>query len=67
MCSTLWYYLNGITETKQIILECIKQKNILDFVECVLSKIDVKSLSDIIPYITSNIVSKHYNEDAQSQ
>jgi hypothetical protein len=52
-----------LDETKQIILECIKQKNISDFVECVLSKIDVKSLSDIIPYITSNIVSKHYNED----
>lgn len=53
-------------KTKENILECIKKENINDFIECLLSKIDVKSLSDIIPYLNSTLISKHYKIDRNS-
>lgn len=52
-----------IDETKEIILEGIKTPNISDFVNMVISQIDIKSLSDIIPYINSKLIQNHFNSN----
>jgi hypothetical protein len=50
-----------LDSTKKIITECIDCDSISKFVLCVLTKIDVKTISDIIPYINSSIISNRYN------
>lgn len=52
-----------LSKTKEVIVNCINCENPKEFVKCVLDKIDVKTLSDIIPFINSSIISAHYNID----
>lgn len=55
-----------LEETKNIIFECINNNTIAEFAECVIGKVDVKSLSDIIPFLNSNVISNHYKIDKKT-
>jgi hypothetical protein len=50
-----------LEETKKIILNGIENDSVNDFIDFVLTSIDVKSLSDIIPYINSKIIQNRYS------
>lgn len=54
-----------LDKTKKIITECIDCDDISKFVECVLDKIDVKSFSDIIPYVNSAIITTHFKTNRE--
>lgn len=43
-----------------IITYCVTNKNVNDFVDCVLSKDDIKKYSDLSPYISSKIIHNFY-------
>jgi len=43
-----------------IVTHCTTNKNINDFIDCVLSKDDIKRYSDLSPYISSKIIQNFY-------
>jgi|688.fasta_scaffold357578_2 hypothetical protein len=53
-----------LEETKKIILESITEKNVEFFIKKIIEKIDIKSFSDIIPFINSKIIQNHYQVDS---
>lgn len=50
-----------LDETRNIILKGIENNDVNEFIDFVLLNIDVKSLSDLIPFINSKIIQKRYS------
>ena len=48
-------------EINKIVSFCCKNESLDNFVDCVITKDDIKKYSDIIPYIKSKIIQKFYN------
>lgn len=50
-----------LDETRKLILKGFKFDSVNEFVDFILKNVDVKSFSDIIPYINSKIIQKKYD------
>ena len=48
-----------------IVTHCTTNKNINDFIDCVLSKDDIKRYSDLSPYISSKIIQNFYQSTSK--
>lgn len=47
--------------TKKVISECINTPTVELFVDSVIDKIEIKTFSDILPYVSSKIIQKKYS------
>jgi hypothetical protein len=50
-----------IDKRKELILSAITKNTIDGFVKYIIDNIDIKRISDILPYVNSNIIKNHYN------
>ena len=52
-------------KVNNVILYCVKEKNIINFVDCVIKKDDIKKYEDLIPYVNSKIIENIFNSNSK--
>jgi hypothetical protein len=52
-----------LNERKDIILKLIENESVVKFVDSIIQHIEIKSLSDILPFVNSKIIQFKYNVD----
>lgn len=55
-----------LSKTKETISFCIKSTKIDNFIDCVIKKTDIKSMSDITPIVGSKLIQKHYQVNSKT-